>query len=106
MTLIARGAGESVGAEVSCYLHRYDALCTKIDMRITPNPAFRSIEKFSKHPSIISIKNRMSNSNCTFFKGKFLKLIQNPNVNKTTHTTSVQQESFPGQKKFLGLWVL
>ena len=105
MTLIARGAGESVGAEVSCYLHRYDALCTKIDMRITPNP-LRSTEKFSKHPSIIIIKNRMSNSNCTFFKGKFLKLIQNPNVNKTTHTTSVQQESFPGQGKFLGLWVL
>ena len=30
------------------------------------DPVLQSIEKFSKHPSIIHIKNRMSNSNCTF----------------------------------------
>ena len=30
------------------------------------DPVLRSIEKFSEHPSIINIKNRMSNSNCTF----------------------------------------
>ena len=30
------------------------------------DPVLQSIEKFSKHPSIINIKNRMSNSNCTF----------------------------------------
>ena len=54
-----------------------------------PDPVLQSIDKFSKHPSIINIKNRMSNSNCTFsFKfetqEKFSKLIQNLNCNKAT----------------------
>ena len=49
----------------------------------------QSIEKFSKHPSIINIKNRISNSNCTFsfkFKTqeKFSKLLQNRICNKAT----------------------
>ena len=53
------------------------------------DPVLQSIEKFSKHPSIINIKNRMSNSNCTFsFKfetqEKFSKLIQNLSCNKAT----------------------
>ena len=53
------------------------------------DPVLQSIEKFSKHPSIINIKKRMNNSNYTFsFKfetqGKFSKLIQNLNCNKAT----------------------
>ena len=53
------------------------------------DPVLQSIEKFSKHLSIINIKNRISNSNCTFsFKfetlEKFSKLIQNLNCNKAT----------------------
>ena len=44
------------------------------------DPALQSIEKFSKHPSIINIKRRMNNSNYTFsFKfetqEKFSKLM-------------------------------
>ena len=53
------------------------------------DPVLQSIEKFSKHPSIINIKKRMNNSNYTFsFKfesqEKFSKLIQNLNCNKAT----------------------
>ena len=53
------------------------------------DPVLQSIEKFSKHPSIINTKNRMSNSNCTFsFKfetqEKFSKLMQKLICNKAT----------------------
>ena len=53
------------------------------------DPVLHFIEKFSKPPSIINIKNRMNNSNCTFsFKfetqEKFSKLIQDLNWNKAT----------------------
>ena len=53
------------------------------------DPVLQSIEKFSRHPSIINIKKRMNNSNYTFsFKfetqEKFSKLIQNLNCNKAT----------------------
>ena len=53
------------------------------------DPVLQSIEKFSKHPSIINIKKRMNNSNYTFsFKfetqEKFSKLMQNRNCNKAT----------------------
>ena len=53
------------------------------------DPVFQSIEKFSKHSSVVNIKNRMSNSNCTFSskfetQDKFSKLIQNLICNKAT----------------------
>ena len=55
---------------------------------ISNDPVLHSIEKFSKYPSIISIKKRMNNSNYTFsFKfetQKFSKLIQNLSCNKAT----------------------
>ena len=59
------------------------------------DPVLQSIEKSSKHPSILNIKNRMSNSNCTFFfkfetQERFSRLIQNLNCNKAT-----QQHNIP-----------
>ena len=53
------------------------------------DPVLQSIDKFSKHPSIINIKKRMNNSNYKFsFKSetqeKFPKLIQNLNCNNAT----------------------
>ena len=53
------------------------------------DPVLQPIEKFSKHPSIINIKIRMNNANCTFtfkfeLQEKFSKLIKNPNCNKAT----------------------
>ena len=53
------------------------------------DPVLQSIEKLSKHPSIINIKKIMNNSNYEFsFKSetqeKFPKLIQNLNCNKAT----------------------
>ena len=55
----------------------------------------QSIEKFSKHPRKINIKNKMCNSNCTFsFKfetrEKISKLIQN-----LTHNKATQQYDIP-----------
>ena len=49
----------------------------------------QSIEKLPKHPSIINIKNRASNSNYTFSfifetQEKFSKLMQNLSCNKAT----------------------
>ena len=53
------------------------------------DPMLLFIEKFSKHPRIINVKIRMSNSNCLFsFKfetqEKLFELIQNLNGNKAT----------------------
>ena len=58
------------------------------------DPVLQSIEKFSKHPSIINIKERMNNSNYTFsFKfesqEKFSKLMQNFNCNKATQQYNI-----------------
>ena len=63
------------------------------------DPVLQSIQKFSKHPSIINIKNRMSNSNCTFsFKfetqEKFSKLIQKLNCNKAAHQYDIPIKMF------------
>ena len=53
------------------------------------DPVLQSIEKFSKYPKTLNIKNRMSNLNFAFCfeiktKEIFSKLIQNLNANKAT----------------------
>ena len=58
------------------------------------DPVLQSTVKVSEHPSIINIKNRMSNSNCTFpfkseTKEKFSKLIQNLNYDKATRQCDI-----------------
>ena len=61
------------------------------------DPVLQSIGKFSIHPSIINIKKRTSNSNCTFYfkfetLEKFSKLTQNLNSNKATQQSDIPIE--------------
>ena len=58
------------------------------------NPVPASIEKFSKHPSIVSIKKRMKTTSNKFsFKyeerKKFLTEIQNPNSRKVSQQNDI-----------------
>ena len=53
------------------------------------DPVLQSIEKYSKHPSMINVKKRINNSNYTFsfkfeIQEEFSKPIQNLNCNKAT----------------------
>ena len=67
------------------------------------DPVFQSIEKFSKCLSIINIKNKMRNLNCTFsFKfetqEKFSKLMQNLSSNKATQQYDIPIKILKGNR--------
>ena len=72
---------------------------THLSKTTQDNPVSASIEKFSKHPSIVSIKKRTETSSNKFsFKyeerKKFLTEIQNPNSRKVSQQNDIPVKIF------------